>query len=196
MKQVAFFDFDGTITTKDTLLEFLKFSKGSFFFYAAFLLYSPILIAYKLKIISNQTAKEKVLAFFFNKMPLKDFRALCQVFATEILPGMIRPKALQEIKKLQSLGVQVVIVSASLEEWIRPWTESIGAELVATCVELKEDKLTGRLRGKNCYGAEKVERIMEQYNLTGYDKIYAYGDTSQDKPMLALAHHSFYKPFR
>lgn len=196
MSQIAFFDFDGTITTKDTLLKFLKFSKGSFFFYAAFLLYSPLLVAYKLKIISNQTAKEKVLAFFFGKMSLTDFRALCQAFASNVLPELIRPKALEEIKKLQRLGVQVVIVSASLEEWIRPWTESIGAELVATCLELREDKLTGRLRGKNCYGAEKVERILEQYTLGNYDRIYAYGDSSQDKPMLKLATVSFYKPFR
>lgn len=196
MRQIAFLDFDGTITTKDTLLSFLKFSKGSFFFYAAFLLYSPLLIAYKLKIISNQTAKEKVLSFFFNKMPLTDFRAICQAFASEVLPGLIRPKALQEIRKLQSLDVQVVIVSASLEEWIRPWTEAIGVELVASCLELKEAKLTGRLRGKNCYGGEKVERIAEQYTLTNYDKIYAYGDSSQDKPMLKLASISFYKPFR
>jgi HAD superfamily hydrolase (TIGR01490 family) len=196
VKQIAFFDLDGTITTRDTLLEFLKFSKGSFYFYCAFLLYSPILVAYKLKIISNQTAKEKVLSFFFKKMPLPGFRALCHAFATEGLPGLLRPKALKEIKQLQSRGIQVVIVSASLEEWIRPWTDSIGAELVATRPEIKDEKLTGKFQGRNCYGDEKVARIKDSYNLSLYDKIYAYGDTSADKPMLRLATISFYKPFR
>lgn len=196
MKQIAFFDLDGTITTKDTLLEFLKFSRGSFYLYSVFLLYSPILIAYKLKIISNQTVKEKILSFFFNRMPLPAFRELCHAFATEVLPGLLRPKAVKEIKQLQSKGIQVVIVSASLEEWIRPWTDAIGAELVATCLEIKNDKLTGKLNGKNCYGAEKTERIKAAYTLSLYDKIYAYGDTSADKPMLQLATVSFYKPFR
>ena len=56
-KGIAFFDFDGTITTKDTLLEFIKFSKGNLLFYAGFLLNLHFLVAYKLKIISNQAAK-------------------------------------------------------------------------------------------------------------------------------------------
>jgi hypothetical protein len=62
---LLFFDFDGTITTKDTLLEFIKFSKGKLNFLSGFLIYSPFLVAYKLGIISNQSAKEKVLATFF-----------------------------------------------------------------------------------------------------------------------------------
>ena len=37
-KGIAFFDFDGTITTKDTLLEFIKYSRGTMSFYWGFLL--------------------------------------------------------------------------------------------------------------------------------------------------------------
>ena len=196
MKQIAFFDLDGTITTKDTLLEFLKFSKGKFYFYFAFLLYSPVLVAYKLKIISNQTAKEKMLTFFFGDTSLTDFRELCQRFASEVLPGLLRPKALEEIRQLQNKGIEVVVVSASLEEWIRPWTDAIGAGLIATCLEIRNEKLTGKIQGKNCYGIEKTERINASYDLSAYNKIYAYGDTSADKPMLQLATISFYKPFR
>lgn len=197
MKQsVAFFDFDGTITTKDTLLEFLKFSRGSARFYLGFGLNSPWLVAYKAKLISNQLAKEKVLSFFFRNMPIGKFQEHCESFSSTSLPALIRPKALQEIETLRSKDVKIVIVSASPENWIRTWASSIGADLIATRLQTSGDRLTGRIQGKNCYGEEKVNRIRENYNLNDYSSIYAYGDTSGDKPMLNLAQHQFYKPFR
>lgn len=200
MKQrIAFFDFDGTITTKDTLLEFIKFSKGPFRFYLGFLLNSPWLVAYRLKIISNQAAKERILTWFFRNHPLPAFQQLCDEFATGIMPGLIRPKALREIALLQEKGATVVIVSASPENWIGAWTTHIQASLLATRLELTPTpipRLTGRILGRNCHSEEKVRRIREAYPLSDYNEIYAYGDTKGDKPMLRLGTASFYKPFR
>jgi len=213
-QRIAFFDFDGTITTKDTLLEFIKFSKGPARFYLGFLLNSPWLIAYRLKIISNQAAKERILTWFFRNYPLPAFLQLCLEFATEVMPGLIRPKALQEITLLQEKGVTVVIVSASPENWISPWIAQIRASLLATRLELTPapplpaipisettpprpvPRLTGRILGRNCHGEEKVRRIREAWSLSDYSEIYAYGDTGGDKPMLGLGTASFYKPFR
>jgi phosphatidylglycerophosphatase C len=62
---IAFFDFDGTITTKDTLAELLKFQKGKFKYYVGLVFLSPALILYKLGLISNHRAKEILLEFFF-----------------------------------------------------------------------------------------------------------------------------------
>lgn len=42
--RIAVFDFDGTVTTKDTLLEFIKFVRGPVSFYAGFLRYAPQLL--------------------------------------------------------------------------------------------------------------------------------------------------------
>ena len=134
-RTIAFFDFDGTITTKDTLLEFIKYGKGSFRFYTGFLLNSPWLIAYRLKIISNQAAKERILTWFFGNYPVTDFRELCDRFAAEIIPGLIRPKALQEIALLRQKGAAVVIVSASPANWLQGWADSIQAALLATRLE-------------------------------------------------------------
>ena len=75
-RRIAFFDFDGTITTKDTLLEVIKYRHGKNKFYFGFLLHSPWLVAYKLGIISNQLAKEKVLRYFFRKMSPEQFQAM------------------------------------------------------------------------------------------------------------------------
>lgn len=201
--KIAFFDFDGTITTKDTLLEFIRHSKGNTRFYLGFLLTSPWLVAYKIKLISNQTAKEKVLRFFFRHTPVDRFEQQCLLFSRDVLPRLIRPKALEEITKLKAAGADVVIVSASPENWIRAWTDAIDAELLATRLETAPDKdpakpprLTGMILAANCHGEEKVRRILEAYTLENYQEIYTYGDTGGDRHMLKLGTVSFYKPFR
>jgi len=181
-KRIAFFDFDGTITTKDTLLEFIKFSKGKFRFILGFILNAHYLVSYKLKIISNQSAKEKMLQFFYRDMPVEKFKNLCEEFTRKELPQLIRPKALDEIKKLQADGFDIVVVSASPENWICHWSEQMHVKLIATKMEVKDGKLTGRIVGKNCHGEEKVRRIMELYSLSDYEMVYAYGDTNGDRP--------------
>ena len=194
-RRIAFFDFDGTITTKDTLLEFVKHSKGAARFYLGFLLTSPWMVAYKLKVISNQKAKEKFLRYFFHNYPIKKFETLCDAFAEEAIPPLIRPKALTEIARLRQAGAEVVIVSASPENWIRPWADKMEVKLLSTRLVIKDDRLTGRIMDRNCHGEEKVRRIKEAYDLADYDEVYAYGDTKGDLPMLKLAKISFYKPF-
>ena len=195
-KRIAFFDFDGTITTRDTLLEIIKFQKGSLLFYIGFILYTPVLIAFKLKIISNSWAKQQVLKFFFRNDSLRDFQSKCDAFVERVLPALIRPKALKEIGKLKDINAEVVIVSASAGNWIKNWADTLGVKLISTILETKNEKITGRIDGRNCHGEEKVNRIKEIYDLTQYDEIYCYGDTSGDRPMLSLANISFFRPFR
>ena len=195
-ERIAFFDFDGTITTKDSMMEFIRFYRGDLQYYAGFLLTSPFLLAYKAGLIKKNTAKQKFLGFYFKGESLTSFEARCKAFAKEVLPSLIRPKAMQEIKKLKEAGVKVVIVSASAENWIRYWALEHGLELMGTRLKVEQDKITGSFDGENCYGDEKVCRIKEQYALKDYQEIFCYGDSSGDKPMLQLATHSFYKPFR
>jgi len=195
-KGIAFFDFDGTITTKDTLLEFIRFSKGTSAFYTGFLLNSPYLVAFKTKLISNQYAKEKVLQHFFRGMAIEDFENLCKRFAEEKLPALIRPRAVEEIKKLQAAGYVVAVVSASPENWIRQWAASMGVELIGSRLGVTDGRLTGKINGKNCHGEEKVARIREKYKVSEYDSIHAYGDSGGDTAMLKIATHPFFKPFR
>lgn len=193
---IAFFDFDGTITTKDTLLEFIKFSKGRWHFYTGFLLNAPFLIAYKLKIISNQSAKERILVYFFRGMETTLFNKYCKDFVELKVPDMIRPDAIKEITKLIADGIEVVIVSASPENWVKLWARQYGSDCISTLLEVKNNKISGLIAGKNCFGEEKVRRLKEKYNLTDYNTIYAYGDSTGDKQMLRLASMEFYKPFR
>ena len=196
MRKIAFFDFDGTITAKDTLFEVIKFQKGKASFYTGFFVNAPVLAALKIKLVSNQFAKEKVLQYFFKGTELSSFQKACDLFTTEKLPSIIRPGAIAEIKKLQELGFEIVVVSASAENWIKKWSDKIGAQLIATQLETVDKVLTGKIKGQNCNGEEKAIRIRAAYDLSQYVEIYCYGDSSGDKAMLALATKAFYKPFR
>jgi HAD superfamily hydrolase (TIGR01490 family) len=195
-KKIAFFDFDGTITTKDTLLEIIKFLRGKAAFYAGFLLYSPWLLAYKMNFFPNDRVKQKILTYFFSGIPEQIFQEKCDLFTKVKLPEMIRPAAITEINRLRAMGFEIVVISASAGNWIRNWTSSYALKLISSKLEVKNGLITGKIEGKNCHGEQKVICIMEQWNLKEFDEIYAYGDSSGDKPMLALATKSFYKPFR
>lgn len=195
-RRIAFLDFDGTITEKDSFLEFIKYVKGSFAFYAGFTLYSPVIVAFKLNIISNSQAKQIMIRHFFGDMSLAEFQDLADRFSREVIPSLVRPKAMKEIEKLKQAGAEIVVVSASAENWVKTWCEHIGARWIATRLELVDEKLTGRISGANCYGEEKVRRIQDAYDLSSYNEIYCYGDTPGDHPMLALGTIRFYRPFR
>ena len=196
MKKIAFFDFDGTITTKDTLFEVIKHHKGKAKFFTGLLINTPVLIGLKIKLISNQRAKEALLKYFFKGTEFAAFQLKCDDFATGLLPVIIRPGALEEIKKLKDSGFEIVVVSASAESWIKKWAAEMEVGLISTQLEIVNDKLTGKIAGQNCNGEEKAVKIRSNYNLAEFDEIYCYGDSNGDKQMLALGTRSFYKPFR
>ena len=196
MSAIAFFDFDGTITTDDSLLKFIRFVVGDRRFLLGLVFLSPMLVLYKLKIIPNYKAKQYMLSWFFKGMSQKRFWEVANAYSLNHIDKIVRPKAMEKIVWHKAQGHQVVIVSASIDCWLRPWCEKNGLELLATKLEIKDGFVTGKLLTNNCYGVEKINRIKEVYNLENFDYIYAYGDSSGDKQMLELAHEKFYKPFR
>ncbi|WP_158559117.1 HAD family hydrolase [Deminuibacter soli] len=193
---IAFFDFDGTLTSKDTLIELLKFARGKTRFYAGLVVLSPMLAAFKARLISNQRAKEIMLSFYLKGMPAEEFESICKDFAATHLPSLFRKPALTELRRHLQNDTQVVIVSASPENWILPWCQQFNIKCIATKLKVRDGKITGKISGRNCQGNEKVKHILKKYNLSHYTKIYAYGDTPDDLPMLSLATESFYKPFK
>ena len=193
---LALFDFDGTITTDDSLLKFIRFVVGDRRFLLGLVVLSPMLVLYKLKLIPNYKAKQYMLSWFFKGMSKDAFLKVANEYSLVHIDKILRPKAIEKINWHKNQGHKVVVVSASIECWLRPWCEKNGLELIATKLEIKDDIVTGKLLSKNCYGVEKVNRIKEIYNIEKYDYIYAYGDSSGDKQMLELAHEKFYKPFR
>lgn len=195
MAKLALFDFDGTITTDDSLLKFIRFVVGDSRFLVGLFVLSPILIAYKLKLIPNYKAKQKMLSWFFKGYKEKEFRKVADEYSLKHIENILRPKAMQKIEWHKEQGHKVVVVSASIECWLKPWCSLYALDLIATRLKIT-DTVSGEFLTKNCHGAEKVNRIKEQYNLEKFDYIYVYGDSSGDKEMLELADEKYYKPFR
>lgn len=192
---IAFFDFDGTITKKDTLFEIIRFHKGSAALYGGLLLLSPALVMFKCKLLSNQRIKQIVLRYFFRDTNVEAFKERCAEFCAQRLPLLVKENALQAIQQHVKQGHQVAVVTASAEEWVEPWCASLGIVCIGTRLETRNKLITGRISGLNCNGPEKVARIRQAFDLNRYDDIYAYGDTSGDRPMLALAKYGYYQKF-
>jgi HAD superfamily hydrolase (TIGR01490 family) len=193
---IAFFDFDGTITTHDTLIDFIRFARGNIMYLIGMIILSPILFLYKVRLIPNYTAKRLMLSWFFRAMNEENFKAVAKSYSLKKIDLIVRPEALERIQWHMSRGDHVVVVSASLEDWVKPWCEQIGLEVIATRFAFEDGKFSGQNATHNCYGLEKVNRIREQYILDQYECIYAYGDSAGDREMLLLAHEKKYKPFR
>ena len=192
---LALFDFDGTITSKDSLPDFIQHAVGLPAWWLGLLKISPMLAAYRLGMIPNHIAKEKLIAAFFKGWDTKFFHAVADQYSGTKIDRIVRPEAMKKIRWHQARGDQVVVVSASMESWLRKWCERNKLDLIATRLEIQDGQLTGRFSTKNCYGREKVNRIKGKYNLSEYSDIYAYGDSRGDKEMLSIATFKFYKRF-
>jgi phosphatidylglycerophosphatase C len=195
-KSIAIFDLDGTLTTKDSMIDFVAFSFGKARLLLGLLWLSPTLTGYVLGFINNSYAKQKVYKYFFENLPLDRMEFLGTSYGKYRLPQIIRPNGLEKLKWHKQKGHDVVICSASAEYWIQSWANAIGVDLIGTKLEVRNGVLTGSYFGKNCHGEEKVRRIKEQYDLDTYPDIYAYGDSTGDQHMLKMANHSHYKPFK
>ena len=199
-KKIYCFDFDGTLTTSDTLLEFIKYAKGRGRFLMVFLMYSPLLVLMKLHLYPNWKAKQRIFAHLFAGMRIEKFDALCRGFAEES-QHLLRPKGITLMHEALVAGAQVFIVSASIDNWVRPFfniRNLKGVQVLGTQIEVEDGKLTGRFKSNNCYGKEKVHRIAEvlkSFERSEYE-IEAFGDSRGDKEMLAFAHKGHFKPFR
>ena len=198
MKEInlALFDFDGTITTKDSLVKFIQYAVGKRRYYVGLVMISPMLMLYMLKFIPNDIAKQRLISHFFRGWDIDDFHKIATNYANEQIDLITRLAAIKQLRWHQERGDKVVIVSASVECWLKSWCDRYNIDLIATKLQIKDNKLTGKFDTPNCYGIEKVNRIKAIYNIKDYKKIYAYGDSSGDKDMLSLADESFYKPFR
>jgi len=193
---IAFFDFDGTITKKDTLLEFIKYSVGSKNYFLGIFANLPMLLRFKLKLLANDEAKQRLLTYFFGNWSEDKFKTTAYNYSKNEIDKVVKKSALEKINWHKKNGDKVVVVSASLESWLKPWCEKNNLDLICTKMRFDDGRVSGRFLGKNCHGQEKADKIKECFDLKKYDKIYAYGDSSGDKQMLALSTHPHFRVFK
>ena len=192
---LVLFDFDGTITRDDSLLEFVAYVVGFKKFFRGILVLSPILAAYKLGLASNNFTRRKLLGYFFSGMSADKFDKICKKYSTTHIEDILKQSAMDKIASYKAAGDKIVIVTASLEDWLRPWCDAQGLELLGTKIRRKGSIITGEIEGQNCYGAQEVARVRAAYDVSAFDRVIAYGDSRGDREMLEFADEAHYKAF-
>ena len=196
MRGIAAFDFDGTYTRHDTLPRFLKHAFGPLGYLWGLLACLPWLILYKLGVIEGGKAKERLLSHFVKGMPHERFEELCEAFAADEKAALERPEARRAMDEALQAGDQVLVVTASVREWVEPWFSDRDVTVLATEMEVDDGgNLTGRFATANCHGEEKWRRLTSAVPDIEGRPLTAYGDSRGDKAMLEHADKAYLRSF-
>jgi phosphatidylglycerophosphatase C len=197
---VAAFDFDGTLTRRDTLMPFLARGLGWPRFLLALLACSPWLAAYALRLLRNDVAKARLLRATLSGLSTAQAADWTARWLAQDFSGQLRPWTLARLAEHQKAGHCCVLVSASPDIYLARVARELGFDgLICTEMEVQGERLTGRLRTPNCHGEQKVLRLQswlgQRFDAQSLAALtlHAYGDTAGDKPMLRLAQHAWYR---
>ena len=189
------FDFDGTLTTKDSFIAFLKWRVGSYAYYMDLIRLAPAALRY---VFNRDKSKIKSAAIrvFLRGVPRKMLEDEAAEFAAVAAPMLLRPDALKVWRRHRADGARMVIVTASPETIVAPFARGLGADLlIASQLAFDDqDRVGNGLFGRNCRGEEKVYQLRSAF---GQDVglAAAYGDTDGDTEMLELAEQKFMRLF-
>ncbi len=194
-KALALFDFDLTITDRDSFMPFMVFAFGWMKTLCVLILFSPQALLCLAGFMSRKRFKELIFGKTIKGWTKEKFHDTAFDFYQKKMRNWLRKTAIDEIKRHLENNTDVSLVSASPEEWLWPFTEEFGINLIGTKLETKDGIYTGKIVGENCRKAEKVRRVKEIYDLENYSDIYAYGDSAGDYEMLKIANHPNFRTF-
>lgn len=189
-KRVGLFDFDNTLVRGDSFIRFGVYALGKCRFALAVVEASPWLVAWKMGLLSSSAAKEKLFGFMFKGMGFSEFERKGKGFAAEI-SEMLRSDVKREMDAMRDTGARIIVATASVEEWVRPWAIANGVDFViGTKAEVDDNgRLTGRFSTANCRGEEKARRIQQYLASESWPQceIHAWGNMPDDMAMLEMA---------
>lgn len=199
---LAVFDFDGTLTTKDSLLPFFRSLYPMGEWLARLSACVPAMTGYATGLLSNHQITTALARRFMARVPLDIAEERARRFAIGELTGLENDEAMRRLREHQQQGHRVVIASANLDLYIRHWASLRNAgEVVATRLAVQDgsdsgtERLSGTLDGPACHGPEKARRLVEHVGDISRYEVYAYGDSRGDRELLALADHPAYRSF-
>jgi len=190
------FDFDGTLTVRDSFTAFLRWRVGTRRYLAGLIRLLPAGLRY---LVDHDRGRIKARAMreYLTGMTREELEAEARRFADHAAAGFFRPDALAAWRRWRAEGARLVIVSASPDAIVAPFAEKLGADaLLATRMAYDADgKLKDAFATPNCRGLEKVVRLKAAFGPEVTLKA-AYGDTAGDREMLRMAEIRGYKVFR
>lgn len=192
-KKIIVSDFDGTLTTQDSMMGIIIFHKGKLGLLTALLYVLPWIILMMLKVYDNQKTKERLLYHCFGNMTEEDFRTLCKDFAHNNR-HILREPLYSSILAEGNEGTEVYIVTASPEIWVKEFFPK-HIHVIGTRMAFRNRRISPHFEGANCYGEEKVKRLCEAIPQLSIHRnrflISAYGDSHGDDALLAFADEAF-----
>ena len=202
VKKLVVFDFDGTLTTADTFVAFMKYYHGAARWYAKMVPLAGTFLAYKLGRIDRHAVKDAVVGAAFGGEPWSAVEASAQAFAAEVIPGLMRPLGLVRLRErlgeADAGGPEVVICSASISPYLEAYLRPLGVGRIVACeLEMDESGMcTGTLRGFNVWGENKMKALREAFPRARLYLCESYGDSEGDRALLDAANVPFWRPFR
>lgn len=188
---VAAFDVDGTLTTTDTFLPFLRTVLGPAAGVTVALWSAPLAVGVALRLASRDRLKAAVCDAAFAGRRVDDVARLGADHADRIRERWLRPDTVARLRWHQAAGHRTVLVSASLRPYLDPLAVLLGVDDVV-CTDLgvgSDGRHDGSLVGGNCRGPAKVTRLYD--HLGGRPgELWAYGDSAGDRELLAAADHA------
>ena len=189
------FDFDGTLTWRDSFRAFLAWRSGRARYALGLSRLVPAASAWT-RDRDRGALKAAMVREFLKGARRDDLAAAAERFAAETAPRLLRPDAVRAWRRWRDADARLVIVTASPEILVTPFGRGLGAEaVIGTRLAFSPDGLvTGDLDGPNCRGPEKVARLEALFG-EGVRLEAAYGDTDGDTAMLAIADQPGMKVF-
>lgn len=187
--QAAYFDVDGTLAKSNIVEPLLYIKKQSispsrYRFWKAML---PVRFVYWT--ILDKISREKSTASIYKQykgISVETIDALKTQCYLEKYKHKLFSDALSTISLLKKQGVRIVLVSGSLDLFLQPLAQELGAELIASRLETKSGMYTGELKGVAVTGKQKVIliNVHAHQNQLDLENCASFGDSSDDIPML------------
>lgn len=194
-RPVVAFDFDGTLTIRDSFMAFLRFRSSPLAYAAGLIRLAPASLAY-LVTRDRGALKQAAVRVFLKGLPREELDRAAEDFASQWVTRLLRPDAARAWLDWKTRGAVMAIVTASPEPIVAPFAERLGADvLIGTRLTLDDDgRVSGAFSTENCRAQAKVDRLRARFG-PDLRLAAAYGDTSGDREMIALAEHQGYRVF-
>ncbi|QOW52625.1 MULTISPECIES: HAD-IB family phosphatase [Acinetobacter] len=189
-KTLALFDFDGTLYPHDSFSGFIFYALRKRHIVKRGLQILPWIQAYYLNLYPAHRMRPKLYASMFKESNAEEILQLAQEYAATLITKL-DPALFNQLKQHQQLDHNVVLVSASVDLYLKPVCRYLNIDLICSEVEVKAGKITGFYQTPDCSNEQKKNRVLEKYNLDNYAEIYAYGNSEEDEEMLRLATYSY-----
>ncbi len=195
-RPIVAFDFDGTLTVRDSFNAFLAWRTPKPRLVSGLFRLAPDIARYGLD-RDRERLKSATVAAWLAGTPELDLEADAEAFAAAVWGRFMRPDALAKWAEWGQQGACRVIVTATPETIVQPFARRLGADLlIASRLRFDAERRVGQgLLGNNCRGPEKVKRLREAFGAE-VSLAAAYGDTDGDREMLAIAHEQGFRVFR